>query len=136
MEKFPGQNPRKDIMQLKRQRKKLCTQYQNTENVYEKTVTIEWIKIIKEHITDKIIENRSRRIIKVAQKIKSNVDSGGKIWEIKQKLQKKMKQPIISKMKKQQNRMFIPDFREVQEVLWKPTTNQTVRDSWRNTDTV
>ena len=78
-------------MQLKRQRQKLCAQYQNTENVYEETVTIEWIKIIKEHITDKIKENRSRRIIKVVQKIKSNVDSGGKIWEIKQKLQKKMK---------------------------------------------
>ena len=32
------QNPRKNIMQLKRQRKKLRGQYQNTENVYEKTV--------------------------------------------------------------------------------------------------
>ena len=28
-------------MQLKRQRKKLRTQYQNTENIYEKTVIIE-----------------------------------------------------------------------------------------------
>ena len=34
-------------------------------------------------------ENRSRRIIKVAQQIKSNVDNGGKIWEVKWKVQRK-----------------------------------------------
>ena len=45
-------------------------QYQNTENIYEKTVIIERIKLIKEHITDKMKENRGSRIIKVAQQIK------------------------------------------------------------------
>ena len=35
VEKICRQNPRKDIMQLKRQRKKLRAQYQNTENIYE-----------------------------------------------------------------------------------------------------
>ena len=34
-------------------------------------------------------ENRSRRIIKVAQQIRSNVDNGGKIWEVKRKVQRK-----------------------------------------------
>ena len=61
-------------MQLKRQRKKLRTQHQNTENVFKKTVIIERIKLIKKQITDKLKENRSSRIIKVGQKIKSNVD--------------------------------------------------------------
>ena len=51
VEKITRQNPRKDTMQLKRQRKKLRAQYQNTENIYEKTVIIERIKLIKEHIT-------------------------------------------------------------------------------------
>ena len=47
------------------------------------TVIIEGIKVIKEHITEKIKKNRSRRIIiKVAQQVKSNVDNGGKMWEI------------------------------------------------------
>ena len=69
-------------MQLKRQNK-LRAQYQNTENIYEKTVIIERIKLIMELITDKKKENRSSRIIKVAQEIKSNVDNGGKIWEVK-----------------------------------------------------
>ena len=47
------QNPRKDIMQLKRQWKKLRAQYQITVNIYEKTVIIERIKLIKKYITDK-----------------------------------------------------------------------------------
>ena len=64
------QIPRKHMMQLKRQRKKLRTQYQNTESVYENTVIIERIRPIKEQITSKMKENRSRRLIKVAQKIK------------------------------------------------------------------
>ena len=68
-------------MQLKRQRKKLRTQHQNTENVYKKTVIIERIKLIKKQITDKLKENRSRRIIKVGQKIKSNVDYRGTTYE-------------------------------------------------------
>ena len=64
------QNPKKDIMQLKRKRKKLRKQYQNTKNVYEKTLIIERIKLIKEHIIYKMKENGSRRIIKVAKQIK------------------------------------------------------------------
>ena len=61
VEKIFRQNPRNDIMQLKRQRKRLRPQYQNTENKYEKRVLIERIKIINEHITDKMKENKSRR---------------------------------------------------------------------------
>ena len=68
-------------------------QYQNTENIYEKTVIIERIKLIKEHITDKMKENRSKKIIKVAQQIKSNVDNGGRIWEVKLKVQRKNQTP-------------------------------------------
>ena len=93
VEKICRQNPRKYIMQLKRQRKKLRAQYQNTENMYEKTVTIQTIKFIKEHLADKMKESRSRRIIKVAQQIKSNVDNGGKIWEVKRKVQRKNQTP-------------------------------------------
>ena len=56
-------------MQLKRQRKILKSQYQNTDNVYEKTLIIEKRKLIKELMTDKMKENRIRTIIKVAQQI-------------------------------------------------------------------
>ena len=49
-------------------------------------------------------ENRSRRIIKVAQQIKSNVDNGGKIWEVKRKVQRKNQTPHTFKDEKS-NRM-------------------------------
>ena len=38
--------------------------------------------------------------------------------------------------KKQQNRKFITDFREIQEILWKSTENKTLRDRWGNTNAV
>ena len=75
----------------------LRAQYQNIENIYETTVIIEKIKLIKEHITDKTKEKRSRRIIKVAQQIKSNVDYRGKIWKVKEE---KIKHLVLPKMKK------------------------------------
>ena len=115
-EKIFRKNPRKENMQLKRQRKKLRIQYQNTENVHEKTVIIERIKLTKERITDKMKGNRSRRVIKVAQQIKPNVDNGGQMWEIKQKVQRKNQTPHTIKDEKQQNRMFIPGIRRIQEI--------------------
>ena len=61
---------------------------------------IEIIKFIKEHITNKMKENRSRRIIKVAQQIKSNVENEGKIWEVKRKIQRKNQTPDTIKDEK------------------------------------
>ena len=87
-------------MQLKRQRKKLRAQYQNRENIHEKTVIIERIKLIKQHMTDKMKGNRSRRIIKAAQQIKSNVDNEGKIWKVKRKVQSKNQTPHTIKDEK------------------------------------
>ena len=85
------------MMQLKRHRIKLRAQYQNTENLYEKTVIIERIKLIKEHITDKMKKNRSRSIIRAVLQIKSNVGNGGTIQEIKRKVQRKNQTPHIVK---------------------------------------
>ena len=42
---------------------------------------------------------------------------------------KKIKHFMLSKMKKQQNQLCIPDFRGMQEILWKPTENKAVRHS-------
>ena len=70
VEEICRQNPRKDIVELKRQRKKTESRISNTENIYEKKVIIERTKLIKKHITGKMKENRSRRIIKVVQQIK------------------------------------------------------------------
>ena len=78
---------------------------------------MERIKLIKEHITDKMKENRSRRIVKVAQQIKSNVENGGKLREIKQKVQRQTQTPHTIKDEKTTESKFITDFRGIQEIL-------------------
>ena len=48
---------------------------------------------MKEHITEKYKEVRSKRINRIAQEIRENVDNGGKIWEVKRRLEKKVQTP-------------------------------------------
>ena len=48
---------------------------------------------MKEHITEKYKEVRSKRINRIAQEIRENVDNGGKIWEVKRRLEKKVETP-------------------------------------------
>ena len=43
---------------------------------------------------------------------------------------------ILSKTTKQQNWMYISDFRGIWEVLWKITKNNIARDNWGNTHRV
>ena len=108
-------------------------QYQNTENIYEKTVIIERIKLIKEHITDKMKENRSRRIIKVAQQIKSNVDNGGKIWEVKRKVQRKNQTPHTTKDEKnnriESSSQILEEYKKYYENLLKPRQSERAEET-------
>ena len=48
---------------------------------------------MKEHITEKYKEGRNKRINRIVQEIRKNVDNGGKIWELKRKLEKKVQAP-------------------------------------------
>ena len=48
---------------------------------------------MKEHIIEKYKEGRSKRISRIEQEIRENVDNGGKIWELKRKLEKKVQTP-------------------------------------------
>ena len=57
-------------------------------------------------------ENRSRRIINVAQQIKSNADNREKIWEIKRKVQRKNQTPHTIKDEKK----FVLDFKGIQKI--------------------
>ena len=45
---------------------------------------------MKEHITEKYKEGRSKRINHIAQEIRQNIDNGGKIWKVKRRLEKKV----------------------------------------------
>ena len=67
--------------------------YSTTIELHEKILILERIKILKEHITEKYKEGRRKGINRIAQEIRENVDNGGKIWEHKKKLEKKVQTP-------------------------------------------
>ena len=48
---------------------------------------------MKEYITEKYKEGRSKRINRIAQVIRENADNGGNIWERERKLEKKVQAP-------------------------------------------
>ena len=81
--KSKNKNPRKDIKELRKICKCLREKYSATIELHEKILILQIIKVLKEHITEKYKEGRS-----IAQEIEENNDSGGKIWELKGKLEK------------------------------------------------
>ena len=93
VQKTRTKNPRKDIKELQKIRKRLREEFSTTEELYEKILILERIKTLKEHITEKYKEVRSKRINRIAQEIRENVDNGGKIWEVKRRLEKKVQTP-------------------------------------------
>ena len=78
-------------------------------------------------------ENRSRRIIKVAQQIKSNVDNEGKIWEIKRKVQRKYQTPQTIK-DEENNRIesssqILGEYKKYYENLLKTRQSETAEET-------
>ena len=66
-------NPRKDTKELEKIRKRLREEYSTTIKLHE--------------------EDKSKRINCAAQEIRENVDNGGRIWELKRKLEKEVQTP-------------------------------------------
>ena len=60
-----------------------------TKNKLEKHILLQRVKILKEHIIDKLKESRTGKISKFAES-KNNADNAGKMWELKRKLKKKV----------------------------------------------
>ena len=91
------------------------------------------MKLIKEHITDKMKENRSRRIIEVAQQIKLNGGNGGKIREIKQKVQRKNQTPHTIKDEKNNTIEFLSqileEYKKYYENLLKTRQSKTAEET-------
>ena len=92
-QKTRTKNPRKDIKELQKIRKRLREEFSTTEELHEKILILKRIKILKEHITEKYKEVKSKRINRIAQEIRENVDNGGKIWEVRRRLEKKVQMP-------------------------------------------
>ena len=83
-------NKNKNIKELQKIRKRLREEYSTTVELHEKILILERIKTLKEHITEKYKEGRSKRINHIAQEIRQNIDNGGKIWKVKRRLEKKV----------------------------------------------
>ena len=79
---------------LQKIRKRLREEYSTTIELQEKILILERKKILKEHITEKYKEGRSKRIKHIAQQIRENINKGGKIWEVKRRLEKKVQTPF------------------------------------------
>ena len=105
-------NPSKDIKELQKIRKRMRQEYSTTVELHEKIIILERIKTLKEHITDKYKEGGSKRINRIVQEIRGNVDNGGKICEFKRTLEKKFQTPYsITNTEgiKLENRSDIPE---------------------------
>ena len=68
-------------------------EYSATVELHEKILILERIKTLKEHNTEIYKDGRSKIINYIAQEIRENVDNGGKIWEVKRRLEKKVQTP-------------------------------------------
>ena len=86
-------NPREDIRELQKIRKNLRIKIRNTTDACEKRILKDRLKLLKEHITDKIKESRGNQIKRIAESISNNVDNGRKIWEVKRKVKRKDETP-------------------------------------------
>ena len=82
-------NPRKDIRELQKIRKNLRIKIRNTTDACEKRILKDRLKLLKEHIRDKIKGSRGNQIKQIAESISNNIDNDRKIWEIKQKVKRK-----------------------------------------------
>ena len=105
-------NPSKDIKELQKIRKRMRQEYSTTVELQEKIIILERIKTLKEHITDKYKEGGSKRINRIVQERRGNVDNGGKICELKRTLEKKVQTPYsITNTEgiKLENRSDIPE---------------------------
>ena len=62
VEKTKIKNPIKDIRNIQQKTKKLRMELKTTRNTLEKYILLQKVKILKEHIIDKLKESRAAKI--------------------------------------------------------------------------
>ena len=60
-------------------------------NIKEREHLKDRIRIIKEHILNRNKKIRDIKVKKIAEQIRSNINNGIKIWEVKRRIKKKKK---------------------------------------------
>ena len=62
-----------------------------TKNKLEKHILLQRVKILKEHIIDKLKDSRAAKISKVVESINNDIDNGRNICDYKANLKRKNK---------------------------------------------
>ena len=78
---------------------------------------------MKEHITDKIKENRGNQIKWVTESISNNIDNGREVWGVKRKMKRKDELPhfiINSEWRKIENKEYWKNIKSIMKVYYKP----------------
>ena len=94
VQKTKTKNPRKDIKELQKIRKRLREEYSTTEELHEKILILERIKTLKEHITEKYKEVRSKRINRIAQEKEKMLTMEVKYGKLRDDLKRKSRHHI------------------------------------------
>ena len=84
------------LQKLQNIRKNLRITKRNTINACEKRILKDKLKLLKEHITDKIKEIRGNQIKQIAESISNNNGNDSndrKIWDVKQRVKRKDETP-------------------------------------------
>ena len=93
VKKKKKRNRRKDLRELQKIRKNLRRTIKNMTDACEKRTLKNSLKLLKEHITDKIKEGRGNRIKQIAESINNNIDNGRKICAVERKVKRKDETP-------------------------------------------
>ena len=72
-------------------RKNLRKELNQSTDIKEKQNLKDRIGIIKEHIVDRNKEISGIKVKKIGEQIRSNINNGAKIWEVKRKIEQKTK---------------------------------------------
>ena len=72
-------------------RKNLRKELNQSTAIKERQHLEDRIRIIKEHIVDRNKEIRGKKVKKIAEQIRSNINNGAKIWEVNSRTEQKTK---------------------------------------------
>ena len=104
----------------------------NTTDAREKRILKDRLKLLKEHIADKIRASRGNWIKWIAESISNNIDNGRKIWEVKQKVKIKDENPhfiINSEGRKIENsEEILKEFQKCYESLLQTRPSENLQE--------
>ena len=136
VQKTVRKTQRKDIRELQNIKKNLRIKLRDTTDACEKRILNDRVKLLKEHITDKIKESRGNQIKQIAESISNNIDNGREIWEVKRKMKRKDEAPhfiINSEGRKIENgEEILKEYQKYYERLLETRPPENLQDKKQN----